>query len=720
MARAQFRDTVMLRTANGVLTLPPAGASAAFYNVGSSTPISDTIYADDASSATLTNPLALDDDGLINIWTSAERELDVVVSAAGYVTARVTVTTDSATSGTGGQGPEGPQGPVGPTGPSGPSGTPGPAGQPGPAGPQGQPGPQGPSGTGGTGPQGPQGIQGPPGPTGPQGSTGTGILMKGTVATTAALPPTGNTQGDAYIVSADNSLWIWDGTKWVSGGSIQGPPGATGPSGPQGPTGATGPTGPQGPNGLNGPTGPPGPNGPAGPAGSTGPAGPTGPTGAQGSQGPAGAAGPQGNPGPAGSTGPAGPTGATGAQGIQGPAGAAGPVGPSSSVHEEFMPAAAATQITLSQVPQWILMLARAGVVQSLADGNYSLTGSTITFSDPLNGSERVIVDYASTTYTPVPPIGNAGLAANSVASSNIIDGTIVSADIAPAGVSNANLGPDVARANLLANGGFEQWQRGTAGFTTSNTYSSDRWLSGLGSGSTFNVLQQTTSPVAPTGSRYSLGCSYTHGAESYIYQKVEDFYGLRGQTISFSIMVSANAPNAVRPFVQISGGNNFGAFHPGDSSWQTLTFTISVPVGATSVVAGVALDASATGIYLDNAMLVVGSQPSNYVPLHPADDLARCLRYYEIVGETVGSIAVQGYCTAGTNIQTFVPWKARKALNPTVTIVGTWSVSNCGQPGIPIAGYDGGYLQIPVTAAGMAQIWNGNTGNKITLEANP
>ena len=32
--------------------------------------------------------------------------------------------------------------------------------------------------------------------------------------------------------------------------------------------------------------------------------------------------------------------------------------------------------------------------------------------------------------------------------------------------------------------------------------------------------------------------------------------------------------------------------------------------------------------------MLVVGSQPADYVPLHPADDLARCLRYYEIVGE--------------------------------------------------------------------------------------
>jgi hypothetical protein len=106
--------------------------------------------------------------------------------------------------------------------------------------------------------------------------------MKGSVPTTASLPATGNAQGDAYIVTADDSLWIWDGTAWVSGGSIQGPPGATGPAGPPGATGA------QGPQGVPGATGP---AGPTGPAGATGPQGPTGATGATGPQGPQGVAG---------------------------------------------------------------------------------------------------------------------------------------------------------------------------------------------------------------------------------------------------------------------------------------------------------------------------------------------------------------------------------------------------------------------------------------------
>jgi len=189
-------------------------------------------------------------------------------------------------------GPPGPQGPQGTTGPQGPTGPQGAKGDTGATGPQGATGPTGPQGVKGDtgtqgpvgpeGPVGPQGSTGPQGPQGPQGAqgaqgaAGTGITMQGSVATAGDLPTSGNTQGDAYIVQADDSLHIWDGTVWVSGGSIQGPPGVQGPVGPQGiqgPTGATGSTGAQGPVGPEGPTGPQGSTGAQGPVGPTGPAG---------------------------------------------------------------------------------------------------------------------------------------------------------------------------------------------------------------------------------------------------------------------------------------------------------------------------------------------------------------------------------------------------------------------------------------------------------------
>ena len=175
-------------------------------------------------------------------------------------------------SGGGGGGTVGPPGPQGPQGPPGSAGPPGPQGPastvPGPVGPQGPQGVQGATGPkGDSGPQGIQGVQGPKGnqgatgpqgvqgPKGDQGTAGSGVTMKGSVPTSADLPATDNTQGDAYIVQEDDSLWLWDGTTWVSGGSIQGPPGSQGIQGVPGPEGPGGPEGPQGIQGVQGPPG---------------------------------------------------------------------------------------------------------------------------------------------------------------------------------------------------------------------------------------------------------------------------------------------------------------------------------------------------------------------------------------------------------------------------------------------------------------------------------
>jgi hypothetical protein len=106
--------------------------------------------------------------------------------------------------------------------------------------------------------------------------------MQGSVLTTFNLPASGNVQGDAYIVQEDDSLWVWDGGVWVSGGSIQGPPGSQGPLGPQGVAGSQGPAGPTGPQGTVGPSGA------TGATGSTGPQGIQGIQGIQGEQGAAG------------------------------------------------------------------------------------------------------------------------------------------------------------------------------------------------------------------------------------------------------------------------------------------------------------------------------------------------------------------------------------------------------------------------------------------------
>ena len=245
----------------------------------------------------------------------------------------------------------------------------------------------GPSGNiGYTGSQGGIGPAGPAGATGPQAVAAT---LKGAVASNGDLPASNNAINDAYYVSGENSLYVWDGANWFNAGPIVGPSGVQGPTGlngyagsqgpngytgSQGTNGATGATGPNGINGLPGYTGSRGASGAAGssikflgavatisnlPTGSNnlndayvvfsngslyiwdgttwidcgalvGLVGATGPAGATGLAGPSGLIGPvgaSGATGPAGLDGDLGPVGATGATGVPGPSGLVGASG---------------------------------------------------------------------------------------------------------------------------------------------------------------------------------------------------------------------------------------------------------------------------------------------------------------------------------------------------------------------------------------------------------
>ena len=159
--------------------------------------------------------------------------------------------------------------------------------------------------------------------------------MIGDVPNVGSLPSSGNTQGDAYIVQADDSLHIWNGSAWISGGSIQGPTGDKGAQGDPGQKGdqgdastVAGPKGDQGNPGDKGEQGAQGDKGEtgndstvAGPKGDPG-EGQKGETGQKGDQGDASTvAGPKGDQGEPGDKGDAGDKGEAGANGGGVPAG---------------------------------------------------------------------------------------------------------------------------------------------------------------------------------------------------------------------------------------------------------------------------------------------------------------------------------------------------------------------------------------------------------------
>ncbi|QMV84726.1 hypothetical protein HW450_10310 [Corynebacterium hindlerae] len=156
--------------------------------------------------------------------------------------------------------------PKGDTGPAGPAGKDGPTGPAGPAGPR---GPQGLSAfevarnEGFHGEvaawleslKGPAGARGATGPAGPAGKDGTSVTIAGAVPDSRSLPSglSRDDIGRAWITENDGHLHIWNGDRFTDVGTVRGPAGkdgATGPAGPAGKDGATGPAGPAGKDGA--------------------------------------------------------------------------------------------------------------------------------------------------------------------------------------------------------------------------------------------------------------------------------------------------------------------------------------------------------------------------------------------------------------------------------------------------------------------------------------
>ena len=251
------------------------------------------------------------------------------------------------------------------------------------------------------------------------------------------------------------------------------------------------------------------------------------------------------------------------------------------------------------------------------------------------------------------------------ITSAKIADGTIATADLANAAVTNIKLASDTARANLLTNGGFEIWQRGNGPFTS--LFTADRWQIGTTGSDTLSVSRNSANAENGT---YCAACTFTLGSgagATYLGQKIEDVNQVRNRIITFSMRVYVTTANIIRLGIYTGSSYTYGAFHPG-TGYQTISVTATIENSPGSVFANVFFAASCTA-YLDNAMLVVGPVAADYAPLHPADDLARCLRYYERfdVSNTQALIgALQAY--AATDVNGVLLYKVTKAVSPTVT----------------------------------------------------
>ena len=281
--------------------------------------------------------------------------------------------------------------------------------------------------------------------------------------------------------------------------------------------------------------------------------------------------------------------------------------------------------------------------------------------------------------------IDTADLKDGAVTSAKIADGTVATVDLANQAVTNAKLGSDTARANLLTNGGFEIWQRGNGPFSGGTALTADMWTSTAAGGGTWTVSKETS--IVDAGSQASLKVVHTFGsAFNYLRQgwtsglKASDF-AMRGRTFAFSVRVNASVANAISVRLATDGTGALdveSARNAGSGTWETLTIIGTVPTDATLLCCDIRSYSSNT-FYIDNAMLVVGSVAADYAPLHPADDLARCLRYYEAITVSSTGAFATGQAASATAAVVPLQFQVQKPVSPTITFTAgsTFAMTN-------------------------------------------
>lgn len=192
-----------------------------------------------------------------------------------------------------------------------------------------------------------------------------------------------------------------------------------------------------------------------------------------------------------------------------------------------------------------------------------------------------------------------------------------------PAGPAGADGAPASMFTNVLINGGFEIWQRGSQ---------PDMWAT---SGVEGSFTKETTDV---SGGAVAMRFDTTNPAV-YAYTQMHELDQYRGETLTFSLDVKNDS--GLTPYLVVDDGvASVRVEHSGSGSYERLNATFVVAPTATKLVVRVYVNStnSTGGVLVDNAMMVLGSASSvAYVPGDMTFEWQRCLRYYE-AGTSTGT----------------------------------------------------------------------------------
>jgi hypothetical protein len=370
----------------------------------------------------------------------------------------------------------------------------------------------------------------------------------------------------------------------------------------------------------------------------------------------------------------------------------------------EFTSVAGQDTFTVSYTPNFCDVYYN-GVL--LADADVTTTsGTAVVLATPVLDNADVITIRSYSSFSAGDGITQSNADARYLQVNNNLD------DLQDASVARTNLGLDGVFTditaietkqaqgqnygkNLIINGDFSVWQRGAGTFSADGEYTSDRWKL-YESGGTATVDQQeftAGSSDTPNNSRYYLDLDVTTGNDyCRIGQPIEDVRRLAGKEVTISFRAKGTNPGG--GVIYLTGLQFFGSGGSPSSnvlqdidtftltsSWQVFTSTFTVPAitGKTlgtnndswydlSIGQGPDTSTDAWDMQISDVQLEFGDTATEFEHVSPADQLARCKRYFE----ALKFVANQEVCT-GFNISTTIcvgsiPYTVEKRAAPSIT----------------------------------------------------
>ena len=274
---------------------------------------------------------------------------------------------------------------------------------------------------------------------------------------------------------------------------------------------------------------------------------------------------------------------------------------------------------------------------------------------------------------------------------------------------------------NLVINGNFDIWQRGTSFPSISHgVYTADRIQTGI-VGATVNVdRKDNTDTEHPSPYMFTATVTATTSDVVQFSQRIENYNAFKGKTLTFSVRLQLPDTTNKYQIVLYDSVSGITVNIPKSTNWQTVTGTYTINSEASSIVLLLRFSPTDENITssefnINYYTLNVGSTALPFNIRSYGEELALCMRYYQksyAQGTSPGTVTIGNCHPLYANFNGTYVEPMRIQLNPTMRCPPTVVIYS------PYSG-SSGYVYDASTLTDLA-IWGTNSADNLLLPCFP